>query len=189
LLDAEEGAPLNVNAPASPAVAPILPHGKKGGMVERRPVRQRTTPIPTATNKSGLIGRVAIPRLGLTTIVIEGSDRAALRRAAGHVPGTPLPGQAGNTAITGHRDTFCRPLRNIQRDDLIRFETPQGEYLYRVVSLSIVGPEDLRVLDSDGGETLTLITCYPFYFVGGAPRRFIVRAARVPRPIETALAR
>ena len=130
-----------------------------------------------------------IPRLGLATIIIEGSDQATLRRAAGHVPGTALPGQAGNTAITGHRDSFFRPLRNVERDDLIRVTTPRAEYLYRVVSLSIVGPDDLRVLDSDGGETLTLITCYPFHFVGGAPRRFIVRAARVPHPIPAGLAR
>ncbi len=96
---------------------------------------------------------------------------------------------SGNTAITGHRDTFFRPLRNIQPDDLIRVTTLRGEYLYRVVSLSIVGPDDLRVLDSDGGEALTLITCYPFYFVGGAPKRFIVHADKIPPLMQTGLAR
>jgi sortase A len=135
--------------------------------------------IPVAVTAGGLIGRIEIPRLGLSEVVIEGSDASALRRAVGHVPGTPLPGEAGNTAITGHRDTFFRPLRKIRRDDLIRLTTLQGEFLYRVVSTGIVNPEDVEVLDSSEGEALTLITCYPFYFVGAAPHRFVVRAERV----------
>jgi len=135
--------------------------------------------IPVAVTAGGLIGRIEIPRLGLSEIVMEGADARVLRRAAGHVPGTALPGQAGNTAITGHRDTFFRPLRKIRRDDLIRVTTLQGEFLYRVVSTGIVDPEDVEVLDADDGQVLTLITCYPFYFVGAAPQRFIVRAERV----------
>jgi sortase A len=135
--------------------------------------------VPAAVMAGGLIGRIEIPRLGLSEIVVEGADARVLRRAAGHVPGTALPGQAGNTAITGHRDTFFRPLRKIRRDDLIRVTTLQGEFLYRVVSTGIVDPEDTGVLDADDGQVLTLITCYPFYFVGAAPQRFIVRAERV----------
>lgn len=135
--------------------------------------------IPVAVTAGGLIGRIEIPRLGLSEVVIEGSDAATLRRAVGHVPGTPLPGQAGNVAITGHRDSFFRPLRKIRQDDLIRLTTLQGEYLYRVVSTGIVNPGDVEVLDSYGGQVLTLVTCYPFYFVGRAPQRFIVRAERV----------
>ena len=145
------------------------------------------TPLPPAMNPRGLIGRIEIPRLGIATIIIEGSDAVALRRAAGHVPGTPLPGQIGNMAITGHRDTFFRPLRNLQRDDLIKVITPRAEYLYRVVSLSVVGPDDLRALDSEARETLTLITCFPFNYIGAAPRRFIVRADRVLGPSPTRL--
>jgi sortase A len=132
--------------------------------------------VPVNVTPGGLIGRIEIPRLGLSNIVMEGSDARILRRAVGHVPGTALPGQSGNVAITAHRDTFFRPLRNIRRDDVIRLTTLRGEYVYRVVSTRIVAPEDVSVLDSTGDEALTLITCYPFYFVGAAPRRFIVHA-------------
>jgi sortase A len=139
----------------------------------------RPPEIPKAPAMSGLIGRIEIARLGLSVIIIEGDDGKTLRRAAGHVPGTALPGQPGNVGITGHRDTFFRPLRNIQLDDVITLTTLQGEYRYRVVSTKIVSPEDVAVLDSTDGEILTLVTCHPFYFVGAAPNRFIVRAERV----------
>jgi sortase A len=128
----------------------------------------------------GLIGRMEIPRLGLSVIVAEGVDALTLRRAVGHIPGTAMPGQpAGNVGLAGHRDTFFRPLRNIRRDDVITLATPLGEYRYRVVSTRIVNPSDLGVLDPGGSEVLTLVTCYPFYFIGPAPSRFIVRAERI----------
>jgi sortase A len=133
-----------------------------------------------AVATGGMIGRLEIPRLRLSVIVMEGEDQRTLRRAAGHVRGTSLPGQPGNVGITGHRDTFFRPLRNIQRNDIITFTTLQGEYRYRVVSMKVVTPDDIAVLSSTVGEILTLITCHPFYFVGPAPNRFIVRAERVP---------
>jgi len=139
----------------------------------------RPPEIPKAPAMSGLIGRIEIARLGLSVIIIEGDDGKTLRRAAGHVPGTALPGQPGNVGITGHRDTFFRPLRNIQLDDVITLTTLQGEYRYRVVSTKIVSPEDVAVLDRIDGEILTLVTCHPFYFVGAAPNRFIVRAERL----------
>ena len=135
--------------------------------------------IPPAPAMNGLIGRIEIARLNLSVMVIEGDDGKVLRRAAGHVPGTALPGRNGNVAITAHRDTFFRPLRNIQMDDVITLTTLQGEYRYRVVSTEVVTPQDVSVLDSTGGETLTLVTCHPFYVVGAAPNRFIVRAERV----------
>ncbi len=135
--------------------------------------------IPPAAAASGLIGRIEIARLSLSVMVVEGADNRKLRRAAGHVPGTALPGQFGNVGITAHRDTFFRPLRNIQMDDLITVTTLQGVYQYRVVSTKIVSPQDVEVLDSTDGQVLTLVTCYPFYFVGAAPNRFIVRAERV----------
>ena len=135
--------------------------------------------IQPASAMSGLIGRIEIERLGLSVMIMEGDDGKTLRRAAGHVPGTALPGQLGNVGITAHRDTFFRPLRNIQMDDVITLTTLQGEYRYRVVSTKVVSPKDVEVLDSTGGEILTLVTCYPFYFVGAAPNRFIVRAERV----------
>jgi len=127
----------------------------------------------------GLIGRIEIPRLGLSAIVMEGTDKITLRRAVGHITGTALPGQPGNVGVAGHRDTFFRPLRNIRRNDTITLTTLLGEYRYRVVSTKIVDPHDVAVLDPSGNEVLTLVTCYPFYFVGSAPSRFIVRAERV----------
>ena len=135
------------------------------------------TPPTAATG--ALIGRIEIPRLGLSVIVAEGVDTLTLRRAAGHIPGTALPGQPGNVGIAGHRDRFFRPLRNIRRNDIITLTTLLGEYRYRVVSTKIVSPSDVGVLDPSANEILTLVTCYPFYFVGSAPSRFIVRAERV----------
>ena len=134
--------------------------------------------IPPAAAMNVLVGRIEIARLGLSVMVVEGDDGKILRRAAGHVPGTALPGQSGNVGITAHRDTFFRPLRNVQMDDVITLTTLQGAYRYRVVSTKIVSPDDVSVLDPTGGEILTLVTCYPFYFVGAAPNRFIVRAVR-----------
>jgi sortase A len=118
-------------------------------------------------------------RLGVSTVIVEGTGEAALQRAAGHITGTGLPGQLGNIGIAGHRDTFFRPLRNIQRNDIITLTTSRGQYRYRVVSMNVVSPNDVAVLNPDGTEILTLVTCYPFYFVGSAPNRFIVRAKRV----------
>jgi sortase A len=143
------------------------------------PARLLSPPtIPPAPTVSDLIGRIEIARIGLSVIIIDGDDGKTLRRAAGHVPGTALPGQPGNVGITGHRDTFFRPLRNIKVDDVITLTTLQGEYRYRVVSTKVVSPKDVAVLASTGGDVLTLVTCYPFYFVGAAPNRFIVRAER-----------
>lgn len=144
-------------------------------------------PLPPA-RADGLIGRLDIPRLALSAVVIEGVGASALRRAVGHIPGTALPGQPGNVGISGHRDTFFRPLRNIRRDDAVTLTTVLGEFRYRVVSTSIVRPDNIAVLNPTENQILTLVTCYPFYFVGPAPSRFIVRAERVagtspaPRP-------
>ena len=145
---------------------------------------QATSPAtgnPAVAPGDGLIGRIEIARLGLSVIVVEGAGRTTLRRAAGHITGTALPGQAGNIGISAHRDTFFRPLRKIQTGDMITLTTLSSEYRYRVVSTRVVGPEDLWVLASGSNEVLTLVTCYPFYFVGPAPKRFIVRAERVGR--------
>ena len=147
---------------------------------ESRNLRQQIAePGSPAVASSGLIGRLEIPRLGLSVILMEGDDTKTLRRAVGHIPGTPLPGQAGNTALSGHRDTFFRPLRNIRENDIVVVTTLRGEFRYRVVSTRIVAPEDVAVLNASEGEVLTLVTCYPFYFVGAAPDRFIVRAERI----------
>jgi len=139
-----------------------------------QPVPQGKPPLP-----SSVIGRLEIPRLNLTAMVREGADGKTLHRAVGHIPGTALPGYAGNVALAGHRDTFFRALRNIKKDDAIELETENGTYRYLVESTDIVGPRDVGVLAASHGQTLTLVTCYPFYYIGSAPKRFIVRAAQV----------
>ena len=112
-------------------------------------------------------------------MILEGTDDSTLRRAVGHISGYSLPGQSGNLALAAHRDTFFRPLRNIRKDDEIKLATSNGSYRYRVDSTLVVEPEDTQVLDDSGEAILTLVTCYPFDYVGSPPRRFIVRAHRV----------
>ena len=163
---------------------PTIPHflaaelgWRRSEAIERAPqapVPGRLQPAPSV-----LVGRLQIPRLKLTAMIQEGADEAVLSRAVGHIPGTGVPGALGNVALAGHRDTFFRPLRNIRADDLITLDTAQGNYSYRVLSTEIVDPRDVSVLNASGGETLTLITCYPFYYVGSAPKRFVVRSVRL----------
>jgi|SRR5579863_3270812 len=148
------------------------------GLLVNRIAAPTGSPTPPPAS-GGVLGRIDIPRLDLSAIVIEGTGRTTLRRAVGHIAGTALPGQRGNVGISGHRDTFFRPLRNMRKDDIITVTTLDGRYSYRVVSTSIVRPSDVAVLAPDGNEILTLVTCYPFYFVGAAPDRFIVRAKRI----------
>ncbi len=149
--------------------------------LERLVVAHQTTVIdtPSDSEPDGLIGRISVARLGVSVIVMEGTEGSTLRRAAGHISGTALPGQQGNVGIAAHRDTFFRPLRDIRKDDVISITTSRGDYHYRVVSTQIVNPDDVSVLNSDGSEVLTLVTCYPFNFIGAAPNRFIVRAEQI----------
>ena len=126
-----------------------------------------------------VLGRIDIPRIGVSVMVLEGDNSRIFRRAAGHVEGTAEPGEPGNAAIAAHRDTFFRPLRKIREDDIIRFTSETQSYAYRVESVKVVGPDDAQVLADSPHPTLTLITCYPFYYVGPAPKRFIVRARQI----------
>lgn len=123
--------------------------------------------------------RIEIPRVGVSAIVREGVDDATLALAVGHIEWTGLPGEVGNIALAGHRDTFFRGLRDIRLDDVICLDVPPNSYEYRVVSLEVVAPKETRVLEPTGGQELTLVTCHPFAFIGKAPNRFIVRATRV----------
>jgi sortase A len=125
------------------------------------------------------LGRIEISSIGLAAMIMEGTDGKTLRLAVGHIPGTALPGQQGNVALAGHRDTFFRGLCNIHKDDEISLTTLHGTYSYRVDSTQVVEPQDVKVLAATADDFLTLVTCYPFYFVGPAPKRFIVRAHRV----------
>ena len=136
-----------------------------------------------------VIGELQVPRLGLDVIVVQGDSPASLRRAVGHLANSAMPGEAGNVALAGHRDTFFRPLRDIQPGDEIRFKAPAHSFDYRVESIEVVGPADMRVLEPSAGHELTLLTCFPFYYVGPAPKRFIVRAREIERMLKKQVAR
>jgi sortase A len=125
------------------------------------------------------LGRLEIPRLGLSAVVAEGDDETTLKVAVGHLPDTPLPWHEGNSALAGHRDSFFRPLRRIEVGDDIHLATRQGTLRYRVTRHTVVEPDELWVLQPLPTAALTLITCYPFDYVGPAPRRFIVHAERI----------
>jgi sortase A len=135
-----------------------------------------------------LIGRVDIPRLRLSAAVAEGDDDRTLGKAVGHLPDTPLPWQRrGNVALAAHRDGLFRRLEGIRINDDIRVVTPRGEYHYRVTKTHIVDPDDVWVIAPTDTPTITLITCYPFSFVGNAPRRFIVKGELVGHVSGSAL--
>jgi sortase A len=136
-------------------------------------------PPPKRLVEGELVGRIEVPRLGISTIVLEGIDSKTLRRGVGHIPETAPPGAGGNVGLAAHRDSFFRGLKDIRKNDIIRLKTLDGTYQYRVEQTEIVTPEDTQVLANTGIPELTLVTCYPFYYVGSAPKRFIVHAQRV----------
>ena len=129
-----------------------------------------------------LVGRVEVPRLGLSVIAREGVDERTLRGAVGHVPDTALPGEPGNSAFAGHRDTFFRKLKDIRAGDRVVVTTPEGAHEYVVENTRVVRPTDVTVLAPTRESALTLVTCYPFDYIGSAPDRFIVRALRADKP-------
>ena len=120
-----------------------------------------------------------IPKVRLEAAVLPGTDDRTLDRGLGHIEYTAQPGTVGNSGIAGHRDSFFRALKDIAEDDLIELDTPLMTDVYRVERTWIVSPDDVSVLDPTPMRALTLVTCYPFYYVGSAPKRFIVRAVRV----------
>ena len=124
----------------------------------------------------GLVGVLDIPRLGLSEVVAEGDDDATLNMAIGHLPDTPLPWQAGNSALAGHRNTHFEPLKDIHAGDRMFLSTPQGDFQYVVRRVTIVNPDEVWVLAPTPHRSLTLITCYPFRYIGRAPRRFVIQA-------------
>lgn len=134
-----------------------------------------------------LIGRIAIARLGISAMVKEGIDDRTLGLAVGHIPSTAMPGETGNVGLAAHRDNLFRNLKAVEQGDEITLTTLDNTYIYRVTSFTIVNPEEISVLAPEAGERmLTLVTCYPFYFVGHAPKRFVVRARLVTSPIASA---
>jgi len=133
---------------------------------------------PTApASAAARVWRIEVPRINLSAVAREGVDTRTLRRAVGHIPGTALPGARGNAAFAAHRDTFFSPLKSVRRGDEVIVTAPEGVYRYAVTGTRVVDPEDVSVLDPTPGTTLTLVTCYPFDYVGSAPQRFIVRAS------------
>lgn len=126
-----------------------------------------------------IIGRLLIPALNMSVMVLEGTDRWTLNRAVGHIENTDLPGKTGNVGISGHRDGFFRNLGRIGKGDEISLVTTDRTYTYQVESTQIVKPADIQVLAPSAQPILTLVTCYPFYYVGDAPERFIVKAPLV----------
>jgi LPXTG-site transpeptidase (sortase) family protein len=124
-------------------------------------------------------GRISIPRIGLSAMVAEGDDDDTLRHAVGHIPGTAAPWGAGNVALAGHRDTFFRGLSRVRLDDVIVLETLRGTFRYRVERITVVGPQQIELLQPSSSD-LTLVTCFPFHYVGPAPQRYIVQALRLP---------
>jgi sortase A len=135
-----------------------------------------------------LIGRIKIPRVGVSALVLHGVGSRTLRRGVGHIPGTALPTLEGNIGLAGHRDSFFRGLKDIRKNDTIELTTLEGTFEYEVEWIKIVRPKDTQVLEGEGGAELTLVTCYPFYYVGSAPKRYIVRARRVGESEDQAAA-
>jgi LPXTG-site transpeptidase (sortase) family protein len=159
-------APVAEQQPASATTTQPAPVDLEppGSVVPRQPV------LP-------FLGRLQIPRLDMSIMLLEGIDGATLRRGIGHIPGTAMPGEGGNTGIAGHRDTFFRGLSGIRRNDQITIQTLHSEYHYVVDSIMVVNPEYVNVLRDPGRPVLTLVTCYPFQLVGPAPKRFVVQAS------------
>ena len=160
--------------PPPPTVTMTLPElpGDSGGAPR---ATRRPAPRPGT-----VLGTLTVPALHLSTPVLEGSDDGTLSRGAGHIEDTPFPGETGNIGIAGHRDTVFRPLKHAKVGDRLELTTADHQYRYTITKTLIVGPDDVYVLDPTSSPTLTLVTCYPFEFIGHAPRRFIVQAELKP---------
>jgi sortase A len=129
-----------------------------------------------AVKEGDILGRLDIPRLSVSVAILQGTNSRMLRLGAGHIEGTPLPGEGGNSGIAGHRDTFFRDLKDVRQRDQIELQTATSLLRYEVDWVGVVAPDDVSVLAPSTESVLTLVTCYPFYFVGPAPKRFVVQA-------------
>ncbi len=174
--DAGGGDVGSAGSPAIPEVSPPPGVSQPPGISPPPGISQWIAPVLPKRDPL-LLGRIEIPSIQLTVMVREGVDTASLRKAAGHLPSSPLPGELGNVVVLGHRDTFFRPLRGIAQGDPIRVKTRSGSFQYVVDSIRVVPPEESLEFQQDRpAKSLTLITCFPFDYVGPAPRRFVVRA-------------
>jgi sortase A len=166
------------------SVSPSAGSHEGNGELSLDPTLQETPPrnaekLNLARTTGTLVGRIEISSVGLTAMILEGTDERTLQKAVGHIPGTSLPGLTGNVGIAGHRDTFFRALRKVRKNDVITLTTLNGSYHYLVQFTEVVSPNKIDVLDDSDEPILTLLTCYPFYFLGAAPKRFVVRASEV----------
>jgi len=141
-----------------------------------------------AAHFSPAIGILRIPKIDVEVPILEGTDDLSLNRGVGHVTGTANPGENGNVAIAGHRDGFFRGLKDVLVGDKIEMITPQRTETYIIDRITIVEPSDVSVLQPRLHSSLTLITCYPFYFIGSAPQRYIVQASIVDSGTANAVA-
>lgn len=150
---------------------------KPSPFVSRARTRQTPQPMPQPIPHPGdAVAKLIIPRLDAELYVVEGDDAGELRRGPGHMTGTPMPGQDGNCIIAGHRDTHFRVLKDIRKGDAIVLQTGAGQYTYRVSGTQVVLPTNTESLKPTRDAELHLITCYPFYYLGSAPERFVVQA-------------
>jgi sortase A len=177
--------------PAEAAVDPTrttAPSARAGDPRQRAAATRRASTPGVQRAASAPLARLTVPRLGMSVMVGGGIDSRTLRRAAGHIPGTAPLGSAGNVGLAGHRDSFFRPLRKVEVGDEVVLTTPTAISTYRVEWAEVVTPEAIEVLRPTPYPALTLVTCYPFTFVGTAPDRFVVRArlveSRAPHAVE-----
>ena len=152
------------------------------GALEAHRAQDAPVVVEAAARAGDVIGRLEIPTLGLSVPVLESYEPDTLRKGIGHVPGSALPGGLGNLVLAGHRDTFFRPLRNAKAGMEIDVATSDKRFAYEVDSTEIVTPAQVEIMDIGERPGMTLITCYPFDFVGQAPKRFIVHAHLVSDP-------
>ena len=142
--------------------------------------QQHKVGLSRAVVKEGdVLGRIEIPRLGVIVAILEGTTTQTRRLGVGHIEGTALPGEPGNIGIAGHRDTYFRGLKDIRTNDEIQIQTATGLSRFEVDSVQIVDPGDTRVLAPSAEPAITLVTCYPFHFIGAAPQRFVVHARSI----------
>lgn len=136
-------------------------------------------PAALALREGDLVGDISIPRLGMNTVIFEGTSAHTLHDGVGHLSSSALPAQSGNVVLAAHRDTFFRPLKDVQQGDWVTVRTPAGSAQYKVFATQVVDPSAVELVAPTEEPILTLVTCYPFYYVGHAPQRFIVRAKKI----------
>jgi len=154
---------------------PPVVHAPPDPVAKRRVLKISPAPHGLFDRDPLLLGEIDVPRLHWSVMIREGMDDATLRRAAGHVPATAFPGEPGNFVVLGHRDTLFRPLRGLEQGDHVLVRTLDGNFDYSIDSIQVVPPEQVSLLGGPADRSITLVTCFPFDFIGPAPQRFVAR--------------